>query len=157
MSNYSNACAEVSTILPLLNKEEYNKIPPNVIEAIENNKNSEYMVVLDKNKELKNQNLLNETRALLLVIFKDYLATSQQKEKIKSALKNMEAEAEMQKKQKYNSNIFEHNIKSYDYTDNYNDNATASVKTNELIKVDEESFIKKIINKIKNFFNNSSK
>ena len=42
MNNRKNAYTEVYTILQDLNEEEYNKIPPEIIEAIRMNKNEEY-------------------------------------------------------------------------------------------------------------------
>ena len=41
MSSYNNACTEVSVILNHLNKDEYKKIPLELTEAIEQNKNNE--------------------------------------------------------------------------------------------------------------------
>ena len=64
MSNYNEACAEVSTILSYLNKNEYDKIPSNVIEVIEKNKNKDYIFEFDESVELREQKLLEETRAI---------------------------------------------------------------------------------------------
>ena len=82
MKDYSNALVEVDTILGHLNKEEFLKIPPIVINAIRQNKNSNYEFYFDNNVELKNQNMLPETKAILFNIFRDYLSTPEQKAKI---------------------------------------------------------------------------
>ena len=82
MSNRANAYTEVYTILQDLNTEEYNKIPPEIIKAIEENMNEEYEYELDEDLELKNQPMLPETKAILFNLFRDYLATPEQKEKI---------------------------------------------------------------------------
>lgn len=82
MSNRANAYTEVYTILQDLNTEEYNKIPPEIIKAIEENMNEEYEYELDEDLELKSQPMLPETKAILFNLFRDYLATSEQKEKI---------------------------------------------------------------------------
>ena len=66
MSNRENAYTEVYTILQDLNEEEYNKIPPEVIEAIDTNRNKEYYYKLDDNLELKEQLMLPETRFFYL-------------------------------------------------------------------------------------------
>ena len=72
MNNYNDACMEVSTILSFLNIEEYNKIPKDVIEVIERNKNTEYIFEIDEDIELREQNLLKETKAILFNLFRDY-------------------------------------------------------------------------------------
>ena len=82
MSNRKNAYAEVYTILQELNEEEYNKIPPEVIKTIEANRNEEYEYELDAELELKDQPMLAETKAILFNMFRDYLATPEQKAKI---------------------------------------------------------------------------
>ena len=53
MNNRKNAYTEVYTILQELNEEEYNKIPPEVVEAIKVNRNEEYEYELDDELELK--------------------------------------------------------------------------------------------------------
>ena len=42
MTKYKNAYTEVYEIIKQLDKEEYNKIPSEVIKAIEENRNTEY-------------------------------------------------------------------------------------------------------------------
>ena len=44
---YANAYTEVYTILQDLNEEEYNKIPPEIIETLELNRNKEYECILE--------------------------------------------------------------------------------------------------------------
>ena len=63
------------TILQDLDEEEYNKIPHQVIETIEANRNKEYEYFLDDELELKDQPMLPETKAILFNLFRDYLAT----------------------------------------------------------------------------------
>ena len=81
-NNYSNAYAEVYTILKYLRREDLNKIPMQFINIIKENKNDDYNFTINWNKALKDQNLMIETRAILFNIFRDYLATDMQREKI---------------------------------------------------------------------------
>ena len=62
MNNRKNAYKEVYTILQELNEEEYNKIPPEIIEAIRANMNEEYDYELDEELELKDQQMIPETK-----------------------------------------------------------------------------------------------
>ena len=82
MTKYKNAYTEVYEIIKQLDEEEYNKIPSEVIKAIEENRNTEYEFDLDEDIELKEQELLPETKAILFNLFRDYLSTPEQKEKI---------------------------------------------------------------------------
>ena len=147
MISYNDACMEVSTILSFLDIEEYNKIPKDVIEVIERNKNTEYIFEINENIELKEQNLLKETKAILFNIFRDYLASSEQREKI---IKFQKAE-----RQKLN----EIKQKNYNYNNIFNNNNQHNNNNNE-IKITEntalceikENFITKIIKFFKKIF-----
>ena len=50
--------------------------------SLRENRNTEYEFELDEELELKEQELLPETKAILFNIFRDYLSTQEQKEKI---------------------------------------------------------------------------
>lgn len=63
MTKYKNAYTEVYAILEQLDEEEYNQIPSEVITAIRENRNTEYEFELDEELELKEQELLPETKA----------------------------------------------------------------------------------------------
>ena len=60
-SNRKNAYQEAYTILQELNEEEYSKIPPEVIQALKENRNEEYNYEVDEDQELKYQPMLPET------------------------------------------------------------------------------------------------
>ncbi len=121
MSNRRNAYTEVYTILQELNEEEYNKIPTEVINAIEENRNLEYNFELDEDLELKEQTLLPQTKAILFNLFRDYLATSEQKEKIIKMQNEERAKIELKKKQEYSTDIFQNNNNSNNNNDYYNE------------------------------------
>ena len=109
-SNRKNAYQETYTILQELNEEEYSKIPPEVIQALKENRNEEYNYEVDEDQELKYQPMLPETKAILFNIFRDYLATPEQKEKIKKMQSEERAKLEIKKKEQYNTeNMFKSN------------------------------------------------
>lgn len=83
-NRYANAFTEVYEILKYLDKEEYNKISFDLIETIQNNRNTNYLYTVKPEKKLKEQKMLPETKAILFNIFRDYLATEEQKQKIKN-------------------------------------------------------------------------
>lgn len=140
MNNRRNAYTEVYTILQELNEEEYNKIPLEIIETLKANMNKEYNYELDEEKELKEQPMLPQTKAILLNIFRDYLSTPEQKEKIIKMQNEERQKNELKKKKKYDVNVFENKTKEkLKQTNN---------QENELIKYKKNIFTK-IINKIK--------
>ena len=135
MSNRKNAYTEVYMILQNLNTKEYNKIPHEIIKTIEANRNVEYDFDLDDELELKEQSILPETKAILFNMFRDYLSTPEQKEKIIRMQNEERQKLELKKQQKYNTDIF----------------ANKQKETVELVQYKENIF-KKILNKIKRFF-----
>ena len=143
MSNRKNAYAEVYTILQELNEEEYNKIPPEVIKTIEANRNEEYEYELDDELELKDQPMLSETKAILFNLFRDYLATPEQKAKIIRMQNEARQKNELKKQQMYNTDIFANKPKK-----------NLAENSNETMQIVEykESIFKRILNKIKSFF-----
>ena len=143
MNNRKNAYTEVYTILQELNEEEYNKIPPEVIETIEANRDEDYEYELDDEVELKEQPMLPETKAILFNLFRDYLANPEQKSKIIRMQNEARQKNELKKQQMYNTDLFANKPKK---------NATEN--NNETIQIVEykESIFKSILNKIKSFF-----
>lgn len=82
MKTNSNALTEVYFVLSNLNKDEYNKIPIKIIKAIKENMNIDYRFNIDEEINIMKQTFLPETRAILFNLFRDYLATDEQKNKI---------------------------------------------------------------------------
>ena len=143
MENGKNSYTEVYTILQDLDDEEYNKIPPVLIKTLEENMNKDYEYEIDDDLELKDHKMLPETKAILFNLFRDYLATSEQKQKIIKMQNEERTKNELKKQQKYETDIFK-NKKVEQQT-----NAIQEEKS--LIKYKENIF-QKIINKIKNWF-----
>ena len=144
-TKYANAYTEVYEILRCLNEEEYSKIPEELIEVFEENRNLDYEYDLNEEQDLIKQPMLKETKAILLNIFRDYLATSEQSQKIKQWMQADREYLEKQKREKYNTNIFENKVKkNEDSACNFNINLPATIK--------KQSIFQKIINKIKKIF-----
>lgn len=141
--NYKKALVEVDAVLSCLDYNEYKKIPTNIIDAIENNKDEEYTYDYDEELEYEDWSLMPETKAILYNIFKKYLATEEQRKylKQKERLENYKIESE--KIKKYNSeNLFkkEKEAKKVEQEEN-----------NELI-VKRDSSFKRILEKLKSIF-----
>ena len=61
-TKYSNAYTEVYEILSCLDKDEYSKIPEDLIEVFEENRNIEYDYEINSDLELFEQPMLKETK-----------------------------------------------------------------------------------------------
>ena len=143
INNYKKALVEVDAVLSCLDYNEYKKIPTNIIDAIENNKDEEYTYDYDEELEYEDWSLMPETKAILYNIFKKYLATEEQRKylKQKERLENYKIESE--KIKKYNSeNLFkkEKEAKKVEQEEN-----------NELI-VKRDSSFKRILENVKSLF-----
>ena len=149
MNSRRNAYKEVYIVLQDLNEEDYNKIPPEIIETIKENSNEEYEFVLNDELELKEQLLLPETKAILFNLFRDYLATPVQKEKIIKMQTEERKKLEEKKKQNYdNVDIFKTN-KNKDVEEKVN------IQELQLVQIKKGGLFRKLINKIKLFFKNN--
>ena len=76
-NKYRKAYKEVRAVLGLFSKEDLDKIPQNIINAIEKNIDKNYNFVMN---EFDESLLLDETKALLVIIYRDYFATNEEKE-----------------------------------------------------------------------------
>ena len=141
-TNYKNAFKEVYIILDSLVEEDYKKIPPELIETIYQNMNQDYIYELDEEQDLSTQKMLPETKAILFNIFRDYLSTEEQKQKIIRMQKEERQKNELKKKEQYNTDVFANKEKT--------NNSEIQKEPVILIKY-KESIFKKIINKIKKF------
>jgi len=141
--NYRNAYKEVDTILNCLSEEEYHKIPREIIEAIQANMNEDYEYFVDEDIDLKEQDMLPETKATLYNLFRDYLATPEQREKILKMQAEDRQKLESLKQEKYNAdNLFEKRENKVE----------EKMENTEMISAKEKSFWQKIIGKIKGLF-----
>ena len=102
---------------------------------MQSNRNKDYSYEVE-DVELRYQKMLPETKAILFNLFRDYLATSEQKEKIIKMQTEERKKHEIEKQKIYNKNIFE---------DRQHE------KQNQVIRY-EKNIFKKIINKVREFF-----
>ena len=149
VDNYANAYAEVYKILQYLDEEERNKIPQDVLDAIEQSRNEDYVFDIEEDIELKDQVLLTETRAILFNLFRDYLCTPEQKQKIIKMQKEEREKVEEEKRRKYNpDNLFQDSRASA--------NVELKIENDEekaLIKYEKEGIFAKLLKKIKSILN----
>lgn len=105
-SIYAKAYTEVLAILNCLKQEEYQKIPKEEIEFLQNNCDTGYHFALQKDKELKEQPISKEANAVLVILFEKYFTNEMQKRKLKEILIQNYEKEESKKRMVYSNDIF---------------------------------------------------
>ena len=77
--NYEMALSEVDEILNYTDEELVKKILIQLRILISNNKNKEYKPNIDRTRQISEQELLKETKAILSLLFRSYWATEEEK------------------------------------------------------------------------------
>ncbi len=146
--NYPKAYKEVIEILNFVPKESVDKIPKTMIDTLKAKMDENYDFKVDINKSFEEQEILDETKAILANIFRDYWATPYQKEKIESKEKYDRQKIEEEKKEKYNPDIFNKRKIEKDTI-----NEQKEQENNNLpVEVKKERFFYKIIKFFKKIF-----
>ena len=146
--NYPKAYKEVIEILNFVPQESVNKIPQTLIGMFKAKMDKSYDFEIDISKNFEEQNLLDETKAILANIFKDYWATPYQKEWIEAKEKYDRQKTEEEKQAKYNPDIFN---KRKIENDTINEQQEKTIN-NLPIEVKKERFYHKIIKFFKKIF-----
>ena len=139
-----NIYAEAYILLGYLEQKDFNKIPKDIIKAIEQNRNREYAYEMDENLELNNQKMMPETKALLFNILTKYILSTDEKNiMMEKQIKN-EHKIEMQKIERYNpENLFSKKDAKGNVTERINNRYNGN---KQLVKAEKSpNFLKKII------------
>lgn len=145
VENYPNAYREVYEILKYVPKEDLKRVPKKFMEMLEEKMNKDYKFSIDTSKDfIEEQELMLETRTILAYIFLNYWATEIQKEKVNIKFKKDIEDAEKQKRDLYNVDIFKNKKQLKENIGKEQENAMVIYK--------KENFITKIFNTIKKFF-----
>ena len=142
--NYNKAFREVVELLKHVPEESVQKIPQDMRDMFEEEMDKNYKFEVRDNVEFEDLELLDETRAILANIFKDYWATPYQRERILAKEQYDRQKVDEEKQKKYNSNdLFKRK--------NINDTKEIESSNNENLPVivKEEKFYRKLINFIR--------
>ena len=135
MTELNKRLVEVDVILEHLSKSDYEKIPEELIEAIKENKDDEYIWIYDENKELKEQNLSKDTISILSYINMEFLLNEKQRNFMQQVFNKNGQNINKEKMKMYNPNeIFSEK--------NTNENTS-------MVVVKEEKWYDKLFDKIR--------
>ena len=145
--DYANACAEVVRILDYIPYRDYKKIPKDIILHYEKNANSNYNFEYDITRSLDEQNVSKTAKTIIAIFIRDYLYTTEQRNKILNYEKYESIKKEKLKKEKYNiDDIFKKN------EDELIENTRLNNEKNISIMPQKQKMYKIIFEKILNFF-----
>ena len=140
---YKNSFKEVYDILENTEEDLLSKIPNSFMNFIKNNMNVDYKTSINLNETIDKQHLLKE--AILSLIYRSYWATDEEKNEF-AKKDNLELiKEEEQKKEQYQGKDI---YKVFEERKNLN---TITVDNN-LMVIENESFIKRIFRKFLNIF-----
>ena len=145
---YPKAYKEVIEILNYVPQESLNKIPNTMLDTFKVKMDKKYDFKIDINKSFEDQDLLDETKAILANIFRDYWATPYQKERIEAKENYDRQKNEEEKKAKYNSDIFNRRNVENAYSKEQQEQETNNLP----IEVKKERFYQKIIKFLQKIF-----
>ena len=147
IDNYPKAYKEVLEVLKYVPQESADKIPDEMLNMFKIKMDETWNFEVDINKPFEEQNLLDETKAIFANIFKDYWATSEQREGIKVQEKYELEKIEEKKRKKYNPDeIFKDNKVQVAME------KSQEIENNLLVKVKKENFFERIVNFFRNLF-----
>lgn len=138
---YLKAYKEVIEVLKFVPKESVDKIPQTMIDTFKEKMDLNYDFKVDINKSFEEQELLDETKAILANIFRDYWATPYQKERIFAKENYDRQKMEEEKKDRYNPNDIFNKKNKVDNESRIKENNSNSLP----IEVKKDKFYQKII------------
>lgn len=145
MERYSSqAYSDIAWILNGLEEKYLNKLPGKLIEFFEDNKDPFYISSIDIMRPLAEQELSQETEAILCLLNLNYWCTPEEKEKLMAQYEMNEKEYQEELRKKYKiDNLF----------DTVNKNIEPEpIEQTSMVVVKEKNIFMKIIDKIKNIF-----
>ena len=137
MNNYSKVYKELDEIFKYLPQEILYKIPIELVNNIKNNMDNDYEYEVTHIADFSNQEMMKETRAILAILYRDYWASKEEREKIIKQEREEIFKLEQEKKEK---NLYTYNI--------FKEQNQMEETVSQAIVVYKEGFLKKIINKI---------
>ena len=76
---YRNALSEVNAILINSNQNIINMIPNKFLDFVKNNMNQSYEIQIDLEKGILEQNISNEAKSIVALIYRDYICSSDER------------------------------------------------------------------------------
>lgn len=147
--NIKEAYSEIDEFLKLLDEEDRNKVPEYLRKFFKDNKDLEYVKEIKKDIPIKEQNLKEETLALIALLNLKYWCDDEEERQrlIKIYSENEEKYNEILEKDKSSDVIFKTNEEK-----EINNKKLENTYNVSVVKYRKKSFFEKLIEKIKKIF-----
>ena len=139
---YREAIVEVLEILKHTDKEIIEKIPKDLLKMWEENKSKTYKPQLDYTKSLNEMNLKPKARALIAMIYREFICTNEEKKELYKKIREKEYIIEKQKETVYNADKLFENIEKKKEENKIEEDINLIKKENIFEKI--KNIIKKI-------------
>lgn len=138
------AYSEIDEFIGLLTLAEQNEIPKKLRDFFKEQKDKEYVKNINPNIPIKDQNLLEETLALIAMLNLQYWCKDEnEKERLKNIYSENERKYQEELRKKYNpDNLFKNKQKTTD----------ENVEETAMIEYKKENIFSKIMTFLKNLF-----
>lgn len=137
------AYSEIDEFLSLLKDEEINKVPKKIRDLFKEEKDKNYKKIIDPNKPIKEQNLKEETLAIIALLNLQYWCED---EKEKERLKEIYA-----KNEKLYEEVFQVEFDPDKIFKNRIETDNKDIEEQQVIPY-KESILKKMLNRLKKLF-----
>ena len=143
---YKQAFVEVLEVLKHTSKSIVEKIPEKFIMFLKDNKDDKYIVDIDFSKPNWEDEVKQETQAILALIYRYYIVSPEKKSELIREKQEEQIRIENEIRKKYNpDNIFKNKKEE-----------TVVESTNLPVEIKKETFFKKLISFIKGLFNKNN-
>ncbi|MBR3152022.1 MAG: hypothetical protein IKF52_00175 [Clostridia bacterium] len=147
---YRKALVEVEAILENTDEELVKKIPEKFMNYVRENKAKDYSFAIDKNKGLLEQDISEETKAILSLIYRDYFCDENERQELIRQEKEEQIKEEEEKRKRYNpDDLFK---KEENETKSNVENEVKQEDTVALVKYENLKWYQKIYQKILKIF-----
>lgn len=137
--DFSKVAVEVNSIMENMSIEILKKIPEKVQNLFKENASKTYTFSYDKTKSLEEQEIMDKTRGVIALLYRDYICDENEKKEFNSKYIQYINEKEEEKRKLYGEDIIFKKVK----------NNIETCTSNKLTVVEKkESLIKVIFNKI---------
>ena len=106
-NDYGKIFAEVLDIINNSEKEVKEKIPQKLYQQLEKNTDKSYEVNIDYSREDWDNNISEETKEILALIYRDYIVSPEERKELIKEEAEFEKQKELELREKYNpDNLF---------------------------------------------------
>ena len=143
--SYCESLVELLGVLKYTDKKLVNKIPKELMQFFKENASTIYKPKLDYSKKLEDIGLRDQTKAMIVMLHRNYWCTPEKRNEYDKILKENEIKYQEQLKEKYSVDVFKKKEETEKSEINVQDNVMQMVEY-------KQPLFTRLLNKIKSIF-----